>query len=247
LVEPLRITSGHRDSQALEREEDDAAIEEEAERREIDAKGGRATDEERQPGGRFASRDALDRAVHRRTARLERSAASVERALDAREQLRGVPVAGVVRQVWMTHIAAFLTERMTSCDEGYEVRCLDAAVFARFVLRVCRALGGGRDGGLLALLPAEGWIGPDGETLRRGLAFLWTCCLWATDFLRANPPEESTDVWERAPELITARFTKAVRQHCSTPNTRDLTRRLPACTRPNDLKLWWRRGFEMPP
>lgn len=243
LVEPLRVPGERRDRQELEKEEDDSAIEEEAERREIDAKGGRATGEERRPDGRFATREALERATRRLVARLERSASSVERALEAREGLSTMPVAAIVRQVWMTHIAAFLAERITLSVDGEEVRCLAARALARFVLRVCRALAGGRDGGLLSLLRPEAWRGPDGDTLRRGLAFLWTCCFWATAFVRANLVEEAEDVWVQVPELIVARFTGAVQAHCRAPDTRDLARRLPACTRAAELKVWHHRAF----
>ena len=146
-----------------------------------------------------------------------------------REEALGIRAASIARQIWMTHIAAFLTERQVLSSENEEVRCLDARSFARYVLRVCRALAGGKGGGVLSLVPPDTWAGPDGDTLRRGLAFLWTCCLWAAVYLRQESSEELESIWETVPELIAGRFVATVRARCKAPDKQDIARRLPAC------------------
>jgi len=219
-------------------EEDDSAIEEEAERREIDAKGGRAAGDERRQSVRFASREALERAARRLVSRLQRSALSTEDALGLRAEAVGVRAASIARQIWMTHIAAFLAERRVLSAENEEVHCLDTRTFARYVLRVCRALSGGKDGGVLSLLPADVWKGPDGETLRRGLAFLWTCCVWATGYLRREKSQEIDTIWEMLPELVAARFVAAVKDHCRSPDKQDIDRRLPAYRNTHEVQRW---------
>lgn len=238
LVQPLR---GVRSARPLDEEEDDSAIEEEAERREIDAKRGRPTGDERRESSRFASREALERAARRLASRLERSAMSIEDALAIRKEAVGVRAGSVARQIWMTHIAAFLAERRVLSAENEEVRCLDARSFARYVLRVCRALAGGKDGGVLSLLRPDTWAGPDGDTLRRGLAFLWTCCVWATAYLRGDRAEELESIWEAVPELVAGRFVAAVDGHCKAPDKHEITRRLPACRDAVELEGWERR------
>ena len=236
LVQPLR---GVRRATGLDDDdEDDSAIEEEAERREIDAKGGRAAGDERRQSGRFASREALERAARRLVSRLQRSALSVEDALELRAESVGVRTASIARQIWMIHIAAFLAERRVLSAENEEVRCLDAATFARYVLRVCRALSGGKDGGVLSLLPVDILKGPDGETLRRGLAFLWTCCVWATGYLRQNKSEEIDTIWEMLPELVAARFVAVVKDHCKSPDGQGIDRRLPAYGTVQEAHRW---------
>jgi hypothetical protein len=226
LVQPL---SGVRRATALDDdEEDDSAIEEEAERREIDAKGGRAAGDERRQSVRFASREALERAARRLASRLERSALSIEDALGLRAEAVAVRASSIARQIWMTHIAAFLAERRVLSAENEEVRCLDASAFARYVLRVCRALSGGKDRGVLSLLAPDVWKGPDGETLQRGLAFLWTCCVWATAHFRRERVEEKETIWEMIPDLVAARFIAAVKGYCKSPDKQDVSRRLPA-------------------
>lgn len=238
LVQPLRVVPSAR---TLDEEEDDSAIEEEAERREIDVKRGGPTGDERRESSRFASRAALERAARRLASRLKRSATSIEDALAMRKEAVGVRATSIARQIWMTHIAAFLAERQVLSAENEEVRCLDARSFAQYVLRVCRALAGGKDGGVLSMMRPDTWAGPDADTLRRGLAFLWTCCVWATAHLREERPEELESVWEAVPELVTGRFVAAVSGHCKAPDTHDITRRLPACRDPAELEAWERR------
>jgi hypothetical protein len=239
LVQPLRVGLATRGQEA-EEEEDDSAIEEEAERRQIDARRGQATGDERRESIRFASRESLERAVRRLASRLTRSARSIEDTLSIRDKVVGVRASSIARQIWMTHIAAFLGERLVLSSENEEIRCLDARMLAHYVIRVCRALSGGKDAGVLSLVPPETWAGPDGEVLRRGLAFLWTCCLWATAYLRQNTPEEIGTPWEAVPELVAARFVAAVRSICQAPDQQDITRRLPVCGDPESLRAWGR-------
>lgn len=244
LVQPLRVGRATTRGEE-EEEEDDSAIEEEAERRQIDAKHGRATGDERRESIRFASRESLERAARRLAARLARSARSIEDTLSIRDEVVGVRASSIARQIWMTHIAAFLGERPVLSSENEEIRCLDARTLARYVLRVSRALAGGKNGGVLSLVPPENWAGPDGEVLRRGLAFLWTCCLWATAYLRQNTAEEIASPWEAAPELVAARFVAVVRSHCQAPDQQDIARRLPACRDPESLDMWGRNASQL--
>jgi hypothetical protein len=224
-----------------EDEVNDSVLEEEAERREIDSKGGRATGQERNESPSLTSTEALERASRRLQRRLDRAAGAVERALAQRSELANIPAAGLARQIWMAHIAAFLAGREAPTSDGDQVLCLGRRDFAEYILRVCRALAGGKDGGLLHLVSKDTFAGPDGDSLRAGLSFLWTCLIFAVAeiaTLWANSPtnvidedeeiEYACDVWDAVPELVAARFILAVQPHCRKPDLLNITRRLPA-------------------
>lgn len=133
----------------------------------------------------------------------------------------------------MAHIGAFLAGRIVLSSDNKEVRCLKPVDFAKYVLRICRALAGGKDGGLFTLLPANTWTGPDADTLQRGLAFLWSCSIWATARVAEYWKAESGDsemadgVWDAVPELVVARFITTIRPHCPHPDTHNIVKRLP--------------------
>ncbi len=245
LVQPL-ITSSRKLTDESEDDIDDGILSEEIERRVLDEKGGRATGEESVQSATFASRGALERASRRLERRLVRAAKSIEKALEARKNLTTIPPASLARQIWMTHIGAFLAGRTTLSAENEEVLCLEPVAFADYVLRICRALAGGRDGGLLKLLPSDAWTSPDGETLQRGLCFLWTCSLWAAACVvnywdnDADDDEPANGIWDAVPELIVARFILAIRKHSEGPDTKDISRRLPAweCLEPGWFEKW---------
>jgi hypothetical protein len=243
LVQPLQ-TGGQTLKPPLDEEDDinESVLEEESERREIDSKHGRATGQERKESPSLTSAEAMKRACRRLQRRLDRAATAVERALAQRKELTNIPVAGLARQIWMAHIAAFLAGRDAPTSDGDPVPCLDPRDFADYILRVCRALSGGKDGGLLQLVSKESFAGPDGGSLRAGLSFLWTCLMFAVAEITrvwANAPinvhdeneevEYACDVWDAAPELVAARFILAVRPYCDKPDLLNLTRRLPAC------------------
>ncbi|HEV8712513.1 MAG TPA: hypothetical protein VGX03_06765 [Candidatus Binatia bacterium] len=241
LVQPLTITRRHLADEADD-EGDDAAISEEAERREIDAKQGRATGEERRDASRVASLPALERASRRLKRRLNRAAESIEKALGDRKRLSLIPPSSIARQIWMAHIGAFLAGRIVLSSDNEEVQCLEPVDFAKYILRICRALTGGKNGGLFALLPANTWTGPDAETLQRGLAFLWSCSIWAAARItkywqaEADDNEMADGIWDAVPELVVARFITTIRPYCPHPDTRDIAKRLPAW---EDLELGW--------
>lgn len=154
--------------------------------------------------------------------------------MEFREQLDVVPLQSIVRQIWMTHIAAYLTGRVTQTDDGLEVKCLEPWYFADYVLRICRALTGSKRGGFLDKIPQPAWESIDGDIIKRGLAFLWTCAIWATAYMVhyyteiADEDEQPESVADAAPELITARFIVKVMKQCEEPDVKDLARRLPA-------------------
>lgn len=186
--------------------------------------------------------------------RLERAAAAVEEALAHRRQLVSIPVTGLARQIWMAHIAAFLAGREAPASDGDSVLCLEPLDFAGYTLRVCRALAGGKDGGLLALVPEESFSRPDGESLKRGLSFLWTCAIFAVaetaDYWSQSPvdaddeePEYADNVWDAVPELIAARFVLAIRRHCRKSDLQNIEARLPAWNSRKDgwFEAWKRR------
>jgi hypothetical protein len=241
LVQPLQ-TGMQKVKPPIDEEDevDDSVLEEEAERREIDSKGGRATGQEKKESPNLTSTEALERASRRLRRRLDRTATAVEKALAQRKELTNIPAAGLARQIWMAQIAAFLTGREAPTSDGGLVLCLDRRHFAEFILRVCRALAGGKDGGLLHLVPKDTFGGPDGDSLKAGLSFLWTCLIFAVaEFtsLWANSPtnvhdedeeiEYACDVWDAVPELVAARFILAVRPYCRKPDLLNIPRRLP--------------------
>ena len=109
LVQPLRL-QGTRVADDGEDEADDSIMAEEAERRELDSKGARATGTEGREASFLLSRETLERARRR----LARVALSVEQALSHRKELGPIASAGVIRQIWMTHVGAFLAGRRVS-------------------------------------------------------------------------------------------------------------------------------------
>lgn len=257
LVQPLRVDAKRPLGRDPGDEEDDSALDEEAERREIDKKHGRATGDERRTPS-FASQEALERAGRRLVKRLERNAEAIEHALDRRSEVAPISTSALARQIWMPHIAAFLAERPLPTDDGGVVVALESRAFAQYVVRVCKALAGGRDGGVLALVDPKSWEGHDGATLKRGLAFLWTCCLWAAAYLESEPDERENqdgedgdedeghgESWGQWAGLIATRFTATARPLCERPDMGDIERRLPACRDTVALRRMNQRCVEM--
>jgi hypothetical protein len=228
LVQPLNVGGNRSRASDVEDEEDDSAIEEEAERRAIDRKQGAATGDEK-PAPAFGSPEALERAARRLVKRLQRSAMAIEQALDRRDALPSVPSAALARQIWMMHIAAFLAGRRLPTDNGDWLRALEPGMFSDYVLRICRAMAGGKSGGMLTLVTKSDWETTDGETLKLGLAFLWTCCVWAVMYTETRPIDEPGAMTAAQARLIAARFIAFVRSLCDKPDMHDLERRLPAC------------------
>lgn len=212
-----------------EEDNDDALLAEENARTALGHSSGAAgTAEAETPG--LATRANLERAARRLVARLERAATAAERAAKESYTRAGViSPQELSRQIWMAHLGAFLCGRAQVTKEGDEVACLAPREFAAYVVRLSRALAGGRHGGLLRALPPAAWTGPDGETLCRGLSFLWTCLVWAVNFLErdsaARPP---TSLTESALRLVGARLTAALEPRCERPDFEALRRRLPA-------------------
>jgi hypothetical protein len=109
---------------------DDSLLEkEEAEHRQIEAKKGKATGEEKPPHS-DTSAEKLEKAISRLERRLDRAAASIEESLEYVEDLQSLAPNGVARQIWMTHIGAFLASRTTQSSEGEEFICLHPWCFA---------------------------------------------------------------------------------------------------------------------
>src|SRR5262249_48047179 len=145
--------------------------------------GGKATGDERLESS-LGSSQKLAAAIKRLERRLNRAAASIEDSLAYLEGLQSLNSNGIARQIWMTHIGAFLAHRVTVSDEGDEFVCLHPWYFAKYVLRVCRALTGSKKvGGFLDKLLPSSWEGFDGEALKKGLAFLWTCAVWSVAYM----------------------------------------------------------------
>ena len=240
-VQPL-TTTAKKGSEDIEEEADDAALAEEAERRAIDAKHGRATGEERQETTSLVARSTLERARRRLELRLRRAVLSIEQKLSNRKELSPVRPADVVRQIWMAHIGAFFAGRAIESAEHEPILCLEPRCFAEYMLRLCCGLAGGKEGGLLRHIPADLWTEADGDTLRRGLAFLWTSVLWAVHYVLeewgdpTQDKEPADGIWDAVPELIAGRFVAAIQSSCQEPDTRDLARRFPAS---KTLPLSW--------
>lgn len=246
MVQPIQAESPGKKRSSDNAEEaddlDDSVLDEEIERREIDAKKGRATGGEKSESPNLTSTQALERASNRLLKRLDRAATAAEKALAQRRELATVPPVALARQIWMAHIAAFLAGREALSSDGEDVLCLEPVRFAEYVLRVCRALAGGKDGGLLSLVSEKAFAGPDGDSLKRGMAFLWTCAIFAVaeiaDYWENSPlkvddededdVEYAADVCDAAPELVAARFVLAVRSHCRRPDAENVAKRLPA-------------------
>lgn len=213
---------------------DDSKLAEEAERRQIEAKGGKATGEER-PIDPVPPSKRLEAAIRRLERRLNRAAASIEDSLTFLENLQTLPPNCIARQIWMTHIGAFLANRVTVSDEGDHFVCLDPWCFAQYVLRVCRALTGSKKiGGFLDKLSESSWEGFDGEALQRGLAFLWTCVSWAAAYMvhyysdGRGKEEVPESIAVASAELVAARFIWKLSAHCNQPDRDNLKRRFPA-------------------
>ena len=232
LVQPLSpLGTGQKDE---DEEYDDSKLAEEAERRQIEAKGGKGTGGERQSDPLPPSK-RLEAAIKRLERRLDRAARSIEDSLAYLENLQALPPNGIARQVWMTHIGAFLANRITVSDEGDHFVCLHPWCFAQYVLRVCRALTGSKKiGGFLDKLPESSWEGFDGDALRKGIAFLWTCVSWAAAYMvryysdgkgREDVPES---IAVASAELVAGRFIWKASAHCNEPDRNDLQRRFPA-------------------
>lgn len=234
LVQPLRrsgaVEVGDDD------DADDAALDEEAESRLVDAQKGKATGAERAKAAPGASSASYARARDRLTRRLFRSSGAVH---DILEQLKNVVAASpraLSQQLWMVHIGAYLAGRKVVASDDEEVECLDPFEFAAYVMRLAHGLAGGRAGGVLSKVPTQAWDGRDGETLKRGLSFLWTCTQWATEYLLRFWEDDVDDEYvaeeisEAAPELVAARFALVVRELCEAPDEDDLARKFPAMT-----------------
>jgi hypothetical protein len=99
---------------------------------------------------------------------------------------------------------------------------------------VCRALTGSKKGGFLDKLAKSSWEGFDGEALKRGLAFLWTCVTWAAEYMvdYYSTGEGKEDLPESiavaSPELVAARFISKVQVHSTQADHDNLAGRFPA-------------------
>lgn len=213
---------------------DDSQLAEEAEGRQIIAQKGKATGGERRlvdhtPSEKLAS--AISKLEHR----LARAAKSIEGSLEYLEKFETLPLSSIARQIWMSHIGAFLAGRITESSDGEEFVCLEPWHFANYVLRVCRALAGSKKiGGFLDRVPVTSWEGLDGEALAKGLAFLWTCVTWATaymiDFYNVGEGRKSIpeSIAVSSAELVAARFIYKVSKRCAFPDEERIIERFPA-------------------
>ena len=214
-----------------EGEIDDSIASEEAERREVDKKKRGATGAEVVGIGAVNSPRALKRARRKLYRRLRKAADAAEEALYAMGDVQEISANAIARQIWMVHIAAFLTGRDIQANDGTSVTCIDPEDFASFILRICRALVGGRSGGLLHKVPQGSWDKWEGKTLSRGLQFLWTFAVWAVGYFRSfwnNNDEYAEGPHDALPMYVAARFVSAVRHYCSGPDTNEIHKRLPA-------------------
>jgi hypothetical protein len=200
----------------------------------FEAQKGKATGEEKRRRAN-TSGEKLEKAISRLQRRLDRAAGSIEKSLQYVEDLHSLAPNGVARQIWMTHIGAFLANRFTESNEGEEFICLHPWYFANYVLRVCRALVGSKTaGGFLDKIEKSSWEGFDGDALTTGLAFLWTCVTWAAAYMvhyystGEGKDEKPDSVAIASPELVAARFIWKARVHCAQPDHADLKKRFPA-------------------
>ncbi len=233
LIQPLTPHVGANRIEDPEEQIDDSRLDEEAERRQIDKKKGAAAGDERVQTAALP-REVWDRAVDKLTRRLNRAASAIERALEFREQLDSIPIGGVVRQIWMAQLAAFLAGRTATAEDGTEIECLEPWFFADYVLRVCRAMTGSKLGGFLDKIPQSAWDSADGDIMKRGLAFLRTCVIWSCAYMVhyydyiADDEEFPDSIAVAAPELVASRFIAKVKENCGEPDEEDLERRFPA-------------------
>jgi hypothetical protein len=242
LVQPF--SAGCRPSDDDEEEEfDESPLAEEAERRQIDAQKGKATGSERDQVPGLTS-EKLNRAIRRFERRLRRAAEAIERSLEYLGRLQSIPVQAVARQIWMTQIGAFLACRTVTSDDGEEFECLSAMSFAKYVIRISRALVGSRRGGFLNRLPEGLWETSDGEMVRRGLGFLHTTVVWATAILidEYKDVEPDDDNWPdnlacAVPELVAARLVAKLHALGIAGDEQDLTRRFQAMAEVSPRRL----------
>jgi len=234
LVQPLAPVGKVHDTDNDDDAYDDSQLAEEAEGRQIIAQKGKATGGERKQVDQTPS-EKLAAAVSKLEHRLARAAKSIENSLEYLEKFETLPMNGVARQIWMTHIGAFLAGRVTESSEGEEFVCLEPWHFANYVLRICRALAGSKKvGGFLDRVPATSWEGLDGEALMKGLAFLWTCVTWSTaymiDFYTTGEGKDSIpeSIAVASAELVAARFIYKVSKRCSVPDQVRIKERFPA-------------------
>ncbi|MGO9338842.1 MAG: hypothetical protein ACLPY1_15185 [Terracidiphilus sp.] len=237
LVQPLAPVGRGQDADDDDDTYDDSQLAEEAEGRQIIAQKGKATGTERKLVEHTPS-EKLAKAVSKLEHRLSRAGKSIEDSLEYLAKFETLPLNSVARQIWMTHIGAFLAGRVTESSEGEEFVCLEPWLFANYVLRVCRAFAGSKKiGGFLDRVPPTSWEGLDGEALAKGLAFLWTCVTWATAYMidfytngkgKSSKPES---IAVSSAELVAARFIYKVSEHCTQPDQVRITERFPAwCT-----------------
>ncbi|MGB7546112.1 MAG: hypothetical protein WBM14_00045, partial [Terracidiphilus sp.] len=236
LVQPLAPVGRVQDTNDDDDAYDDSQLAEEAEGRQIIAQKGRAIGDERKLEDHTPS-EKLATAVSKLEHRLSRAAKSIEGSLEYLEKFETLPLTSVARQIWMTHIGAFLAGRTTESTDGYEFVCLEPWHFANYVLRVCRALAGSKKiGGFLDRVPATSWEGLDGEALAKGLAFLWTCVTWAAAYMihyysnGAGKEKVPESIAVASAELVAARFIYKVSAHCTAPDQERIIQRLPAWT-----------------
>jgi hypothetical protein len=233
LVQPL-TTIGNR-VESDEDAYDDSRLEEEAEHRKTTEQKEMAFEDEKPKRNDATSTEKLETAVRRLDRRLVRAADSLESSLAYLNNLGKIAPNGIARQVWMTHIGAFLAGRREKSVEGDEYTCLRSWRFAEYVLRICRSLvGSKKDGGFLDRLDPSAWEGYDGEALVRGLAFLWTSVEWAAGYMvhfysRLERVEDApVSIAVGSAELVAARFISKISRHCSAPDNANLVKRFPA-------------------
>jgi len=213
---------------------DDTKLEEEAEHRKMTEQQ-RAWQEEEEPKSEEAlAAKKLGAAIRRLERRLIRAADSLESSLGYLDNLKTIPPNGIARQVWMTHIGAFLAGRKEKSAEGDEYICLKPWRFAEYVLRIGRSLvGSKKTGGFLDRLESSAWEGYDGEAMKKGLAFLWTCMEWAAGYTvhfytsHNGTDEEGVGLAVGSAELVAARFIAKVRRICDGPDRANLEKRFP--------------------
>lgn len=237
LVQPLqRPGAAHQEE---DDDEDDEGIEEEAERRGLDAS--RAGDgSERGASSRVPSAKRMRAAGRRFSRRVERAATALGEMLDAIDDEIVLPPGLVARQVWMTFIAGFVAGRpVDTSDEGEQV-VVEPDVFAHYVLRCAGWLAGDARGGLLRRIDAASWSTKDGVALADGLKFFAASCAWATAWFEAayetsvsawtarDEPLYSDGIHDAIPVFVLARLLVAGNAHIAEPDFEDAARRISA-------------------
>lgn len=222
LVQPLAVNTANDDGDWSRNEEDERRAIDEGDTQGEGTNAGASVD---------ATVATIERKARSMARRLDRAARAAEDALGMPEVARSA--SELARQLWMIQVAGFLAGREVLATDGPAV-CLAPEAFARYVLRLAHALVGGKAGGLLTRAPASIWEGHDGENMKRGLAFAWTCVAWAAAHTRrhwesvAEANEHPSSLAEAVPELVAARFVRFARTRCDAPDEADLSRRLPA-------------------